>query len=197
VALYGVNRGTVGFLMNEYDSGDLVDRIRRAQLTVIRLLALAVTDTHGVGSTHLAVNEVALTRSSPQSAKLRIRVDGSTVLEELVGDGVLVATAAGSTAHNRSAGGPIIPLAAELVGVTPIAPFHPRGWSGALLDTATTVELDVIDVHRRPVDATADSRHLPGIVHAEVTTRTDLALRLLFDPGHGLEARILREQFRL
>lgn len=198
VALYGINRGTVGFLMNEHDDeDDLAACLAEAEPTRIHPLQVEVVDHAGDRHVLLAVNEVAVTRASPQSAKLRVATDGMEVMDELVGDGVLVATAAGSTAYNRSAGGPVVPLAAQLLAVTPIAAFHPRGWTGALLASDTTIRIDALEPERRPVVATADSRQVDDVVHAEVHTRVDLTLTILFDPEHGLEARILREQFRV
>lgn len=196
VALYGVNRGTVGFLMNDYAPEELAERLAAAEPTVIHPVELVATDGDGVERRELAVNEVSLLRSSPQSAVLRISVDGDVVLEELVGDGVIVATSAGSTAYNRSAGGPIVPLDADLLAVTPIAAFRPRGWRGALLPTTTDLLIEVLDATKRPVSATADSRQVADVRVVEVRPRRDLARTLLFDPGHGLEHRILREQFR-
>lgn len=196
VALYGVNRGTVGFLMNTYRPDGLIDRIAAAETTVVHPIELTATDRSGREHRELAINEIALLRASPQSARLALAVDGETVLDELTGDGVIVSTSAGSTAYNRSAGGPVIPLDAELLAVTPLAGFLPRGWSGALLSARAHLTIDNLDPDKRPVTATADGRQLPEVVRVQVRTRLDLPLRLLFDPGHGLERRILEEQFR-
>lgn len=194
--LYGINRGTVGFLMNDYEPDHLDARLTEAVPTMIHPIELTTTDTDGLERTELAVNEVSLLRSSPQSAMLRLHVDGDVVLDQLVGDGVIVATSAGSTAYNRSAGGPIVPLDAELLALTPIAAFRPRGWRGALLPTTTRIIIDILEPDKRPVSATADSRQVADVQRVEVRPRLDLARTLLFDPGHGLEHRILREQFR-
>lgn len=194
--LYGVNRGTVGFLMNRYEPQGLIERLARAVPTVIHPIELTAIDADGQERVELALNEVSLLRSSPQSASLRLEVDGDVVLEELIGDGVIVATSAGSTAYNRSAGGPIVPLDAELLAVTPIAAFRPRGWRGALLPSSTGIVIEVLDPDKRPVAATADSRQVSHVRRVAVRPRHDLARTLLFDPGHGLEHRILREQFR-
>lgn len=194
--LYGVNRGTVGFLMNAYDPDDLLERLAHAVPTVIHPIELTAVDGDGNERVELALNEIALLRSSPQSAALRLQVDGDVVLEELIGDGVIVATSAGSTAYNRSAGGPIVPLDADLLAVTPIAAFRPRGWRGALLPSSTGLVIEVLDADKRPVSATADSRQVSDVRRVAVRPRHDLARTLLFDPGHGLEHRILREQFR-
>lgn len=196
VALYGINRGTVGFLMNDYRLEDLPDRLAAAEATVIHPLEMTATDREGQQRQELAINEVSLLRSSPQSAVLQLRVDGDVVMEELVGDGVIIATSAGSTAYNRSAGGPIVPLDAELLAVTPIAAFRPRGWRGALLPNRTRLVIDVLEPDKRPISATADSRQIPDVHQVEVRPRLDLPRTMLFDPGHGLEHRILREQFR-
>lgn len=196
VALYGLNRGTVGFLMNTYRPDRLMERIAAAETTVVHPIELTAADPSGRDHRELAINEIALLRSSPQSARLALHVDGDTVLEELTGDGMIVATSAGSTAYNRSAGGPVVPLDAELLAVTPLAGFLPRGWSGALLSASAHLTIDNLDPDKRPVTATADGRQLPEVVRVEVRTRLDLPLRLLFDPGHGLERRILEEQFR-
>lgn len=196
VPLYGLNRGTVGFLMNEYAPEELPARLANAEPTVLHPLGMTAVDRDDEEHHQLAINEVALLRSSPQSAALRLHVDGDLGLEELIGDGVLVATSAGSTAYNRSAGGPIIPLEAELLALTPIAAFRPRGWRGALLATSTEVHIEVLEPGKRPVSVTADSRQIRDVVRVSVRARTDLSLTVLFDPGHGLEARVLREQFR-
>lgn len=196
VALYGINRGTVGFLMNDYRLEDLPDRLAQAEATVIHPLEMTATDVDGHQRQELAINEVSLLRSSPQSAVLQLRVDGDVVMEELVGDGVIVSTSAGSTAYNRSAGGPIVPLDAELLAITPIAAFRPRGWRGALLPNRTRLVIDVLEPDKRPIAATADSRQTPDVHRVEVRPRLDLPRTMLFDPGHGLEHRILREQFR-
>lgn len=191
IPLYGLNCGTVGFLMNHYEAEGLVERVSEAQRTVLHPLETMVCDRDGAKRRMLAINEVALFRSSAQSSKIRIRVDGEVALEQLVGDGVIVATPAGSTAYNRSAGGPIVPLASRLLALTPI-----RGWRGALLGSQATVHLEVLDPHERPTTATADTREVTNAVEVTVRERTEESLAVLFDTGHGLEARILREQFK-
>lgn len=193
--LYGLNRGTIGFLMNTYEADDLPKRVASAVATVLHPLQMTVTTTQDEQAVELAINEVALFRASAQTAKIRITLDGEIGLSELVGDGVLVSTAAGSTAYNRSAGGPIVPLSARMMAVTPIAAFHPRGWRGALLAYDSRIRFDVLQGTKRPVHATADSREVADVACVEVIERSDLSLRLLFDPGHGLEARIIEEQF--
>lgn len=193
--LYGLNRGTVGFLMNAFRVDGLDDRVAEAVATVLRPLEMTAVTMDGEHVVELAINEVALVRASAQTAKIRISLDDAVGLDQLVGDGVLVATAAGSTAYNRSAGGPIVPVAARLLTLTPIAAFHPRGWRGALLACDNVVHFEVSEPHKRPVNATADSREVHNVTTVSVRECPDRALRLLFDPGHGLETRIVAEQF--
>ena len=195
-AVFGMHRGTVGFLMNDYGVDGLLDRIAAAVPNTIHPLRMRAFDLTGepVGE-ELACNEVALRRLHGQSARLRILVDGQVRVPELIGDGVLVATPAGSTAYNRSAHGPIIPLAAGLLALTPICPMRPRRWSGALLPRGVVVRADVMNGDRRPVAVTADQREALAVGSAEICEAQDKALRLLFDSGHALEERVLREQF--
>lgn len=195
VRVYGLNLGTVGFLMNRWEDTDVTARIEAAEPAVLHPLEMRARRRDGAEERLRAINEVSLFRASAQTAKLRVRVDGDTAVDVLLGDGVLVSTAAGSTAYNRSAGGPIIPLGADLLAVTPIAPFRPRGWKGALLPGSSTVCLEVLDPEKRPVQAAADSRQVDDVIRVDVREQSDAPLELLFDPGHGLEARILREQF--
>lgn len=194
--VYGMNLGTVGFLLNRFGVDDLAARISQADPTVLHPLRMRALHPDGTESVQLAVNEVSLLRASAQSARLRIDVDGATQVDDLYADGALVATAAGSTAYNRSAGGPIIPLSARLLTLTPLAGFRPRGWRGALLDATTCVRLNVVDADRRPVHAAADHREVGRVVAATVEEASDISLVLLFDRNHTLESRILREQFR-
>jgi NAD+ kinase len=195
-AVFGMNRGTAGFLMNEYAEDGLPERIAAAVPSLIEPLRARALDCDGGPVCELlACNEVALRRMQGQSARLRISVDGEVRVPELVGDGVLVATPAGSTAYNRSANGPIIPLAAGLLALTPICPMRPRRWNGALLNSRVTVEIEVLSPVTRPVAMTADQRQVVPIRSVEITTAPDLSLRLLFDTGHALDDRVLREQF--
>lgn len=195
--LYGIDRGTVGFLMNSYepDGSLLSERVEQAEITPLHPLEMEALDGEGQWHRELAINEVALSRGSAQTAKIRVIVDDEVCLDALAGDGVLVSTAAGSTAYNRSAGGPIIPLGAPLLALTPVAPFHPSRWRGALLSSDSEVRFQVLEREKRPVHATADTRELRYVSEVTVRELSDTTLRLLFDPGHGLESRILREQF--
>ncbi len=196
VRVYGMNRGTVGFLMNSYSSEGLRERLEQAELTVINPLKMRATCVDGTISEGLAINEVALLRSGSQAAKLSISVDGRLRMAELACDGVLVATPAGSTAYNYSAHGPILPIGADILAVTAIAAFRPRRWRGALLPKRAKIRIDVLDPEKRPVMADADGRPAGGnVLSVEVETETEVQHRVLFDPGHGLEERLIREQF--
>lgn len=193
--VYGMNLGTIGFLMNEYQPDGLPERIdaaERASLTPLRMLAV---DIHGAEHRALAINEVSLLRQTAQSARLRITVDGRVRMEELVCDGIMVATPAGSTAYNLSAHGPILPIGANMLAMTPISAFRPRRWRGALLRHDARVELEVQAPDRRPVSASADNQEVRDIVRVTVEADHTRRLTLLFDPGHALDERILTEQF--
>jgi NAD+ kinase len=193
--IYGMNRGSVGFLMNEYLEDGLIERLATAERSVIHPLAMTTVDVHGERHDALAINDVALLRQTSQIAKLRILVDGQTRLEELAGDGLLVATPAGSTAYNLSANGPILPLNTNLLALTPISPFRPRRWRGALLPDRAAVRIEVIEPTRRPVSATADHDEVREVVTVDIAMDSSRDLILLHDPGHSLDERILREQF--
>ncbi len=193
--VYGMNRGTVGFLMNAYREDDLVERLEAAEEEVINPLHMRAVRVDGSQHEALAINEVSLLRAGPQAAKLRIYVDGRLRMEELVCDGALVCTPAGSTAYNYSAHGPILPIGADVLAVTAVAAFRPRRWRGALLPKTALVRLEVIDADKRPVMADADSRSVRDVASVEVRTEPAVAHRILFDPGHGLEERLIREQF--
>ncbi|MCA2014282.1 NAD kinase [Cereibacter sphaeroides] len=195
VPVYGMNRGTVGFLMNTYDTEDLPARLAAAQENVLNPLAMRATDTAGRVHEALAINEVSLLRAGPQAARLRISIDGRVRMEELVCDGALVATPAGSTAYNYSAHGPILPIGADVLALTPIAAFRPRRWRGALLPKRASVRFDVLDAAKRPVMAEGDGQSVRDVVSVEVQSDRKVRHRLLFDPGHGLEERLIREQF--
>ena len=196
VPIYGMNCGTVGFLMNLFDEEDLVERLRRAEGQTLHPLRMTARTQSGTETEALAINEVSLFRESRQAAKIRIKLDGVTRMEELICDGVLVATAAGSTAYNLSAQGPIVPLGASLLALTPISAFRPRRWRGALLPKHTEVTFQVLEARKRPVGAVADFTEVRDVI--EVTVREDdsVALHLLFDPEHNLEERIIKEQFQ-
>jgi NAD+ kinase len=193
--VFGMNRGTAGFLMNDFASDGLHQRIQQAVSTTIVPLRMRAHDLEGRPLPDvLACNEVALRRLHGQSARLRVAVDGAVRVPELVGDGVLVATPAGSTAYNRSAHGPIIPLGTGLLALTPICPMRPRGWTGALLPHRSVVRIEVLSGATRPVAATADQRELVPVGAVEVAEADD-ELRLLFDSGSALDQRLLAEQF--
>lgn len=193
--IYGMHRGSVGFMMNDYREDGLVERIRRAEHSIIHPLVMRVHDTGGVEHTALAINEVSMLRQSYQAAKLRIMVDGKIRLAELICDGVLVATPAGSTAYNLSAHGPIIPIDAPLLALTPISPFRPRRWRGALLPNEAKIAIDVLEADKRPVNAVADHTEFRSVVRVEVEESRQHQAVMLFDHGHNLRERILAEQF--
>ena len=195
VPVYGMNRGTVGFLMNAYCEGDLLRRLSDAQEEVLNPLRMHAECADGSQHNALAINEVSLLRQGPQAAKLRITVDGRLRMEELVCDGALVATPAGSTAYNYSAHGPILPIGSDVLALTAIAPFRPRRWRGALLPKNAKVRIDVTEPEKRPVMADADSRSVRDVVSVEISSAPEIAHRILVDPGHGLEERLIREQF--
>jgi NAD+ kinase len=193
--IYGMHRGTVGFLMNDFSEADLKDRLAAAQTTQIHPLVMRTRDVHGRSKEHRAFNEVSLFRQRHQAAKLRVLIDGKERLPELVADGVLVATPAGSTAYNLSAQGPIIPINAPLLALTPISPFRPRRWHGALLPNDAAITIEVLEADKRPVAAVADHDEVRDVGAVEVTMDRATAMPLLFDPGHSLDERILSEQF--
>ncbi|MBF9047469.1 NAD kinase [Rhodobacterales bacterium LSUCC0031] len=195
LAVYGMNRGTVGFLMNAYSEDDLIARLARAEVAVINPLRMRATTHDGKVVDALAINEVSLLRAGPQAAKLRIWVDGRLRMEELVCDGALVCTPAGSTAYNYSAHGPILPIGAEVLALTAVAAFRPRRWRGALVPKAAVVRFEVIEPDKRPVMADADSRSVANVVSVDIRSEPAIGHRILFDPGHGLDERLLREQF--
>lgn len=195
IPVYGMNRGTVGFLMNDYSESDLQDRLDAAEEEVINPLAMRAGASDGRVHTALAINEVSLLRAGPQAAKLRISVNDRLRLEELVCDGALVATPAGSTAYNYSAHGPILPIGSGVLAITAVAAFRPRRWRGALVPKSATVRFDVLEPDKRPVMADADSRWIESVHWVEIRSETGVRHRILFDPGHGLEERLLREQF--
>jgi NAD+ kinase len=193
--IYGMHRGTVGFLMNEYSDKQLVERLAAAQVSVIHPLVMRARDAAGRVHRHRAINEVSLFRQSYQAARLRILVDGEERLAELVADGVLLSTPAGSTAYNLSVQGPIIPIDAPLLALTPISPFRPRRWRGALLPDRARVTVEVREAAKRPVAAVADHDEVRSVRSVEISMDHEAAMHMLFDPGHSLDERILREQF--
>ena len=193
--IYGMHRGTVGFLMNEFSSHDLHARLSAARESLINPLKMRATDTSGEVHIHHAINEVALFRQTHQAAHLRILIDERERMAELIADGVLVATPSGSTAYNLSAQGPILPINAALLALTPISPFRPRRWRGALLPNTAFVVIEILEGEKRPVAAVADHDEARDVRRVEILTDRTISIRMLFDPGHSLEERILREQF--
>ncbi len=193
--VFGMKLGSVGFLMNHYQEDALVERIAAAHPAILRPLEMIANSESGASVTSLAYNEVSLLRQTRQAAHLRIHLNDRARLDELVCDGVLVATPAGSTAYNYSAHGPILPLGSNVIALTPIAPFRPRRWRGALLRSDTVVRFEVLDPDKRPLSATADSHEVRDIVEVTVRESQEHTVTLLFDPEHSLEERILNEQF--
>ncbi|WP_069300356.1 NAD kinase [Neptunicoccus sediminis] len=193
--VYGMNRGTVGFLMNTFAPEGLTDRLAEAEEAVIHPLRMRAHCVDGSEIEALAINEVSLLRHGPQAAKLRILVDGKERLPELVCDGALLATPAGSTAYNYSAHGPILPIGAEILALTAMAAFRPRRWRGALLPMKAKVRFEVLEMEKRPVQAVADGNEAREVEWVEIAIAPEITHRLLFDPGHGLEERLIREQF--
>jgi len=193
--IYGMHRGTVGFLMNEFSEQGLKERLAAARVTVIHPLLMRAHDAAGRVRRHHAINEVSLFRQSYQAARLRVLVDGEERLAELVADGILLATPAGSTAYNLSVQGPIIPIDAPLLALTPISPFRPRRWRGALLPDRARITVEVLEAEKRPVAAVADHNEVRSVRAVDISMDHSIAMNMLFDPGHSLDERILREQF--
>lgn len=193
--VYGMNRGTIGFLMNAYNEANLVARLQAAEREIINPLVMQATHADGSVSNALAINEVALLRAGPQAAKLQITVDGRLRMQELVCDGALVATPAGSTAYNYSAHGPILPIGSDVLTLTAMAAFRPRRWRGALLPKAAVVQFDVLEPEKRPVMADADGVSHRDVVTVQIMSEPKVEHAILFDPGHGLEERLISEQF--
>ncbi len=193
--VYGMNRGTLGFLMNDYAEPDLETRLQRAEPVRIRPLIARALTVGGQIVEERAINEVSLFRETAQTAQIRVLVDGSERMAELICDGVMVATPAGSTAYNLSAHGPILPIGSRLLALTPISPFRPRRWRGALLPHGAEVRLEVLEPERRPVSAAADNLETRQVVSVDVREDPSVTLTMLFDEGHALDERILREQF--
>lgn len=193
--IYGMHRGTVGFMMNDFNEQGLRERLAAAQRTIVHPLLMNARDTKARTFDHYAFNEVSLFRQKYQAARLRILIDGQERLPELVADGVLIATPAGSTAYNLSAQGPIIPINAPLLALTPISPFRPRRWRGALLPDKAHITIEVCEAPKRPVAAVADHDEVRDVQSVDVHMDHSIAVQMLFDPGHSLDERILREQF--
>lgn len=197
IPVYGMNCGTVGFLLNSYAPDGLIERIRDARRSILHPLAMYARTTDGRERHELAINEVSLFRESRQAAKLRVSIDHVVRVQEMIADGVLVATPAGSTAYNFSAGGPIIPLSGNTLALTPIAPFRPRRWKGALLHHSSSVTFEILEYEKRPVSAVADFTEVRDVVNVSIYEERSITLSLLFDPEHNLDERILKEQFAI
>ena len=193
--IYGMNWGSVGFLMNEYSEDGLLERINAAERTTVHPLRMVAADVQGALHRALAFNEVSLLRQTRQTAKLRISIDGKIRLPELSCDGALVSTPAGSTAYNLSAHGPIVPMDAQVLALTPISAFRPRRWRGALLRHTAKVKFEILEADKRPVSAVADNFEVRDVLEVHVSEDRDLALTMLFDAGRSLEERVLAEQF--
>ncbi len=193
--IFGMHHGSVGFLMNRYDEDNLLQRVEGAQVTVLRPLQMKATDSHGNTHKALAINEVSLLRMTAQAAKLRITIDGTPRMEELICDGAMLATPAGSTAYNLSAHGPILPINAKLLALTPISAFRPRRWRGALLSETAEVTFTALEADKRPISAVADNSEFRDIVEVSVQQSTTHEMLMLFDKDHSLDERILTEQF--
>jgi NAD+ kinase len=196
IPIYGMNRGSVGFLMNGYSEDGLTERLAAAKTTRIHPLAMVATDSAGKVHKSLAINEVSLFRQRHQAAKLQISIDGKVRMEELICDGVLVATPAGSTAYNLSAHGPIVPITARLLALTPISPFRPRRWRGALVPNKVHISISVLEAEKRPVSAVADHFETRDVVKVDIEKSRATELFMMFDHEHSLEERVLVEQFK-
>ena len=192
---FGMNLGTVGFLMNEFRADDILERVKAARAFILHPLSMTATTVGGATTTSPAINEVSLLRETRQAAKIEISIDGRVRMAELSCDGVLVATPAGSTAYNLSANGPILPLQSDLLALTPLSPFRPRRWRGALLPQASRIEFRMLEAGKRPVSAVADQLEVRDVEHVAVTTDKSITLELLFDPDYALDDRIVMEQF--
>jgi NAD+ kinase len=196
IPIYGMNRGSVGFLMNEYREENLRERLAAAEITRIHPLVMVAYDAAGKAYKGLAINEVSLFRERYQAAKLQITIDGKVRMEELICDGVLVATPAGSTAYNLSAHGPILPINTPVLALTPISPFRPRRWRGALVPNKARITVTVLEPEKRPVSAVADHFEIRHVMKVEIEKARNIELLMMFDPDHSLEERVLAEQFR-
>lgn len=195
VPIYGMNCGTVGFLLNRYSPDHLIERIRQSRPAALHPLSMYARTVDGKEKHHLAINEVSLFRQSRQASKIRISVDHVVRLDELSCDGIMVSTPAGSTAYNFSVGGPIIPLSGNLLAMTPIGAFRPRRWRGAQLHHTASVVFEILDADKRPVSAVADFNEVRDVVSVSIDEERSIKLFLLFDPEHNLEERIIKEQF--
>jgi NAD+ kinase len=195
IPVYGMNRGSVGFLMNDYQENDLIERLKQAETNIVHPLRMVALDSAGRSHEALDINEVSLFRQTYQAAKLKISIDGTVRMHELVCDGALVATPVGSTAYNLSAHGPIFPLGAPLLALTPISPFRPRRWRGAVLPNSDRITIEVLEPDKRPVSAVANHREFRGICAVTISETPEIDILLMFDRGHALGERLLMEQF--
>lgn len=193
--VYGMRRGTVGFLMNRYAEEDLLERLVKSQVTTLHPLKMLATTTNGEHYEALAINEVSLLRQTRQSSRIGISINGQDKIQQLVGDGIMLATPAGSTAYNLSAHGPVLPLGSDILALTPISPFRPRRWKGAIIPSDAYIKFSVQDCQKRPVSATADNFEVRDVDCVEVFEDKSISLKLLFDPEYSLEDRIINEQF--
>lgn len=193
--VFGMHRGTVGFLMNDYSEDDLPARLAKAETVELHPLKMTTVDANGNKSSALAINEVSMLRESRQAAKLKIFINGRCRMEELICDGALVCTPAGSTAYNLSVHGPVLPLGASLLAVTPISAFRPRRWRGAIVPDNAVIRFEVLEAKKRPMSAVADRAEVRSVVEVSIEEDRSILIRLLFDPEHNLEERILAEQF--
>lgn len=195
--IYGLNQGTLGFLLNRYSEDKLLERISMARDSRIHPVMMECIDENGSKHTALAINEISLLRMTGQAAKIKVIVDNNVSIDEMICDGVLVATPAGSSAYNLSNGGMILPIKSNLLALTPICPFRPRRWRGAILPSHVNIRFEVLKCHKRPVKAVADCFEINNVTEVNVKMCHDKVLHLLFDPGHSLEERIIREQFEV
>ncbi len=193
--VFGLRCGTVGFLLNEFRHDDLPERIEKASLTRLHPLMMTAQTQNGEAHTALAINEVSLFRQTKQSAHIEVSINGQVKLKNLIGDGIMVATPAGSTAYNLSVNGPVIPLGSQILALTPISPFRPRRWKGAVLPAAAQVSFRVLESKKRPVSATADNDEVRNVTAVDVMENKGIDINVLFDPEHNLEDRIINEQF--
>jgi NAD+ kinase len=195
IPIFGMNRGSIGFLLNDYAENNLMERILKSESTLISPLRMRARTRDGHDRVALAFNEVSILRQSHQGAKLRIMIDGTVRLDELICDGAMVATPAGSTAYNLSAHGPIIPLTAKALALTPISAFRPRRWRGAILPHTAQVRFEALEVDKRPISAAADTFEVRDVVRVDIAEAEDLKATLLFDAGNGYDERVMAEQF--
>ncbi len=193
--VYGMNQGTVGFLMNKFSIDSLLERINSSEETIIHPLQMEAYTEDGSVKEALAINEISLLRSGPQAAKLKISIDGRLRMDELICDGALVSTSAGSTAYNYSAHGPILPINSDVLALTAMSAYRPRRWRGALLPSEAKISFETIESEKRPISAMADTLEVKNVTRVDVSSYKHVSYHLLFDPGHGLEERLLQEQF--